>query len=312
MRIKVSCPEFGTRVVTVSNDCVVSELLKTVSEELELGKPFASCRFGYPPQVVDLTQETNLGKKLEDLGIASGEKVNFTLESTSAHSLESPSHEVPRKLKENQISLQGIWSDRILQIHAVPDDNSCMFHAISYCIHGDLSHSQVYREIVASEVAADPMEYSDAILGRPNREYSQWILKKSSWGGGIELAVLSKVLQLSVYVLDVDAAKFEKFNEQRFSDFIMVAFNGVHYDAMEVLKVASGEKLRVLNQGSDRLGQVLERAQDVALDMKKRGYSFNTARDRIKCNVCSEIIIGEREAARHAEKTGHVDFGQSS
>ncbi|SCU91081.1 LANO_0D10704g1_1 [Lachancea nothofagi CBS 11611] len=310
MKIKVSCTGLGTKVVSADNDCTLYELLELVSRELQSSKPFQCLRFGYPPQVIEAS-EANLSKKLEDIGLSSGEKVALVQQKVIGGIEPMAAPKTPRKLLENQISLDGIWPDRILQIHAVPDDNSCMFHAISYCVHGDTSHTQVFREIVASEIAADSVEYSDAILGKPNKEYSQWILKKTSWGGGIELAILSKVLKLCIYVLDVDACKFEKFNEQHFDDFVMVVFNGVHYDAMEVANDSSSSTVKVLNSRSDKIDQVLARALEVASKLKSKGYSFNTTRDRIKCNVCSEMLIGERDVARHAEKTGHFDFGQS-
>ncbi|SCU79207.1 LAME_0A07712g1_1 [Lachancea meyersii CBS 8951] len=320
MRIKVSSLGLATKIVDVDRDCILSDFLRIVSEQLQSNSAFESLRFGFPPQVVEVDDETSKSQRIEDLGISSGEKVVLVRKaeksgtdsnSTKLGQQHHSEKQTRRKLQENQISLAGIWSDWILQLHSVPDDNSCMFHAISHCIYGDLSHSDSFREEVAAQVIDDPMEYSDAILGRPNRDYAQWILKKSSWGGGIELAILSKAVRLAIFVLDVDAGKFEKFNEQHFEDFIMVAFNGVHYDAMEIVHEKTGQKTRVLSQRSEKINQVLARAREVAVELKSKGFSFNTARDRIKCNICSEILIGEREVARHAEKTGHVDFGQS-
>ena len=74
----------------------------------------------------------------------------------------------------------------------VPSDNSCLFRAVSYVMerteerHGDL------RRVVADAIRADPARFSEAFLGRANSEYCRWILEASSWGGAIELAVLSE------------------------------------------------------------------------------------------------------------------------
>ncbi|CEP64958.1 ubiquitin-specific protease OTU1 LALA0_S15e01222g [Lachancea lanzarotensis] len=321
MRVKVSGAGLATKIVDIDGDCDLSEFLNLVSKDSGISNAIESVRYGFPPQTVQVTEVTKK-QKLEDIGISSGEKVVLTGKTVTT-TLQNDKLEKPlkkssktdstatRKLRENQISLDGIWPHRILQLYSVPDDNSCMFHAISHCTYGNFSHSQPFREQVAAEVISNPLEYSDAILGRPNREYAQWILKKSSWGGGIELAILSKALRLAIFVLDVDAGKFEKFNEHQFDDFIMVAFNGVHYDAMEVVNEVSGQISRVLSQHSENVDRVLARAQEVAVKLKNQGFSFNTARDRIQCNVCSEILAGERDVARHAETTGHVDFGQS-
>lgn len=290
------------KVVSLGDDSSVSDLLEAFGDVNNL----KSLRFGFPPQVVDI-DEQGLKTKLDELGISSGEKVTLVLGSESTLKTVSQA----RKLRDDQISLEKIWPGMILQVHPVPDDNSCLFHAISYCVKRDISTSQELREEVATQIANDPVEYSDAILGRPNREYTQWILKHTSWGGGIELAILSRVLKTCIMVLDMDACKFERFNDDHFDAFIIVAFNGVHYDAMEAFNEKTGERVTVFSQRAQNSKQMLARAQEVAATLKRQGYSFNTARDRIRCNVCSAVFVGEREVARHAEKTNHVDFGQS-
>ncbi|KAM3161281.1 Ubiquitin thioesterase OTU1 [Lachancea thermotolerans] len=309
MRVKVSCAGAADKVVSVDGESSLRELLKAWGEI----DGIRWVRYGYPPQVLEVTM-ANVGQSLSGLGIGSGEKVTIVREDTPTAKTAQLAQPVQRvRLHENQISLDGIWPGKILQVHSVPDDNSCMFHAISYCTSQDFSRSQELRGVVATQIAGDPIEYSDAILGRPNHEYSRWILKRSSWGGGIELAVLSRVLKTCIMVMDVDACKFERFNEEQFDNFVMVAFNGVHYDAMEVIdETGSRRPLTVFNQKAHRADAMLERALEAAARLKKHGYSFNTTRDRIRCNVCGHHFVGEREVARHAEKTGHVDFGQSS
>ena len=32
-------------------------------------------------------------------------------------------------------------------------------------------------------ILSDPVKYNDVFLGRPNREYVDWIMKDDSWGG---------------------------------------------------------------------------------------------------------------------------------
>lgn len=45
------------------------------------------------------------------------------------------------------------------------------------------------RQLIAEHVTHDPETYSEAILGKPPKEYCEWILKPDSWGGAIELSV---------------------------------------------------------------------------------------------------------------------------
>jgi ubiquitin thioesterase OTU1 len=61
------------------------------------------------------------------------------------------------------------------------DDNSCLFRSIGYVINRDSEKSSKLRQEVADYVRQDPINYNDAILGRPQREYIDWILKPASW-----------------------------------------------------------------------------------------------------------------------------------
>lgn len=48
------------------------------------------------------------------------------------------------------------------------------------------------RKVIAETVAGDPEQYTEGFLGKPNVAYCQWIQDKHKWGGGIELAILSR------------------------------------------------------------------------------------------------------------------------
>ncbi len=41
-------------------------------------------------------------------------------------------------------------------------------------------------------VQGDPLTYNAGFLGREPEEYCKWITLPSSWGGGIELSILSR------------------------------------------------------------------------------------------------------------------------
>ncbi|SCV02265.1 LAMI_0G17392g1_1 [Lachancea mirantina] len=308
MRVKVNIKGKGEKVISLKDDIGIKQLVEKVNESFGQQTTLKSFRFGYPPRHINLDSETIVSQTLQDIGISSGEKISFELAEKVQTSQGSTGE--ARQLKENQISLADVWPGHIGQIHAVPDDNSCLFHALSYCVSHEIETSQQLREIVARELSQNKEEFSDAILGRPNDEYVKWILKNSSWGGGIEIAIISKISSIGIYVLDVDACEFEKFNEDQYERFMIVVFNGVHYDAFEVLDLLGRDSITVFDKTDPKILAMIKKLQRVTRVMKNSGYSFNTRRDRIKCNVCKSVMIGEREVARHAESTGHVDFGQ--
>ena len=58
-----------------------------------------------------------------------------------------------------------------LHRRVVPADNSCLFNSVGYVCDGDrhLSSAARLRKLVADAVVADPVQYSDAILGKPTQ-----------------------------------------------------------------------------------------------------------------------------------------------
>ncbi len=79
-----------------------------------------------------------------------------------------------------------------LQRRIMASDNSCLFNAVAYVVSQSRSSAPELRRAIADAVAADAEEFSEAFLGKPNAEYCAWIQEKDSWGGAIELSVLSK------------------------------------------------------------------------------------------------------------------------
>lgn len=49
-------------------------------------------------------------------------------------------------------------------------------------------------KVIAATVASDPTKYSDAFLGKPNKEYCDWILNPDKWGGMRLLVFCFKVI----------------------------------------------------------------------------------------------------------------------
>lgn len=309
MRLKVAGPSGFNKVIKLEDHDTLRALISATASPF----PVLGIRYGYPPQTINITEE-DLDQTVESLGISPGEKITLITVPDKITNAGSMPSEIRNNATDDELPVTQTrivlpeGQKRILQVHTVPDDNSCLFHSISYCIYKDISLSGGLRKIVSEEIRADPLLYSDAVLDRPNKEYAQWILQKDSWGGGIEIAILSKKLGVAIYVLDIDAQQFERFNEDQFDQFIVVMFSGVHYDSVEL-----DDAKTVFDKRDEYLSQlILSGTLKIAQQMKKGGHSFNTSKDKIICNVCKKVMVGEKAVAKHAEGTGHVDFGQSS
>jgi len=62
--------------------------------------------------------------------------------------------------------------------------------------------------------------------------------------------------------------------------------------------------------GESTYARVLQGAKDMAEKLKEAGYNVDTAMFNIVCEQCGRGFIGEKEAIKHAEATGHTAFGQ--
>lgn len=89
------------------------------------------------------------------------------------------------------------------------------------------------REIIANAVSRSPDEYCEAILGKPNHEYCEWILKPNSWGGAIELSILSQYYGMEIAVVDSSNGIINRFGEdQHYATRVFLIFDGIHYDPL--------------------------------------------------------------------------------
>lgn len=228
---------FALRVKSKSGQQVV-ENLTPQSTILELKNQLSSLTnipvnslhvlSGFPPKILDLSKNE---VSLSATGINSGDTL-IVEEKTNSES-SSVNHDVPAKshiMDRPTLDCPGILIKQV-----VPADNSCLFTSIGFVLSGkvDTTVGPNMRQIIAEVVAKDIETYSEAILGKPNSEYCQWILKSDSWGGAIELAVLSSYYGIEMAVVDTLNAIINRFGEdQRYAHRVFLLFDGIHYDPL--------------------------------------------------------------------------------
>jgi len=123
-----------------------------------------------------------------------------------------------RQLAESDSGAGGSApANGILLKQVVPADNSCLFTSVGFILSGkvDTESGSYMRQIIASAVHNEKETYNDGILGRPNDEYCAWIMHESSWGGGIEVSILSQHYGIEFDVVDITSAMINRFGEDR-------------------------------------------------------------------------------------------------
>ncbi|KAG7566880.1 hypothetical protein FFLO_01381 [Filobasidium floriforme] len=220
-----------------------------------------------------------------------------TLSNSSSTSASTP---VAPAGKETTVDLPG--GAGIMQHRIVPDDNSCLFSSIGVVFKGGYSESVTnqLRQIVADEIRKDEFEYPEVVLGRPRDEYVRTILKPSTWGGAIELAIFAKHFKTEIDSFDVLSGRADKFGEGQYDSRCLLVYSGIHYDAITTSPVpdAPADFHTTLFPVTD--DSILPGAQKLVDQLKKQHYYTDTANFDLRCQVCKVGLKGETGARQHA------------
>jgi ubiquitin thioesterase OTU1 len=203
-------------------------------------------------------------------------------------------------------------------LRVMPDDNSCMFRAVSSAVLGSAIDGMTeLRSIVAQKIQADPEFYNEGILGMPRETYCRKIQQEDTWGGYIELHALSQHFEMEFVSIDVQTLRRDKYNEGKEKRCILV-YSGIHYDVLAVTPYVGADPemdrkvFDVLHLGEDEEedGGALDAALRLCKELQQRHYFTDTAGFDVECNTCGQGGNGERWAMQHAQATGHTNFGE--
>ena len=154
---------------------------------------------------------------------------NLTLEELSIFDKEYLLIELKEQENNNDEDKKEIidYSKYSIKKKDIPADNSCLFNAINFAINQNANSPEIIREIITAEIMSNPEDYNAAILGKTPEEYCKWISNKETWGGGIELSILSKFFHVQIGVADIQFLTFEYFGN--YDKCIYLLYNNIHY-----------------------------------------------------------------------------------
>ncbi|KAF2657821.1 OTU-domain-containing protein [Lophiostoma macrostomum CBS 122681] len=326
IRIRVRAPN-GQHTVTLQDDAAVSDLLSNITNVTAL--PLFKLKWGYPLQPLDpslygmstLLRDTDLklnGAAITVLAEETGDQSgNPTSQDAGTQRSQSTPLSLQRKqnsgLKDSpEVAVPERGGTMVLRV--MPDDNSCMFRALGSAVLSDsLDAMTELRSMVAQGIQADPDMYNEATLEKTPDDYCKWIQYADSWGGGIELSILSQEFNIEICSINVQDLRVDKFNEGRPKRCFLV-YSGIHYDTIAfvpdgVSTLDTENDQKVFDASDDVL---LEAARQLCGELRKKHYYTDTQRFSITCKDCGWKGNGEKEAVEHAQATGHGNFGEAS
>ncbi|RMZ70142.1 otu-like cysteine protease [Pyrenophora seminiperda CCB06] len=324
IRIRLRAPN-GTHTVSLNDDAAVSHLLSSISQQTDL--PLFELKWNHPPQALDPSlygmstrlKDTDLnlnGASIIVIGKATGDPSEREREELQAATSQAAPLSLQRKqnstLKDTpEVPVPDRSGTIVLRV--MPDDNSCMFRAVGSAVLTDtLDAMTELRSMVAQAIQRDPEQYNEAILQRSPDEYCQWISYSDSWGGGIELSILSQEFDIEISSINVQDLRVDRFNEGKSRRCILV-YSGIHYDTIALVPrgISPQDPSQDIKLFDANDTVILEAARELCGQLKKQHYYTDTQKFSIKCNKCGWKGAGERQAVQHATETGHSDFGEA-
>lgn len=279
----------GNSIVAVMKNSRFKGLQDLIFEKTAISAPYQDLRKGFPPKAFSyrgsvLIEETEL---------------------TDGETLVVERRSIPLDLNEFSDSLS-------LFRRIIPSDNSCLFNAIAYAMEGRSKNlGSFLRNIVSSIIQDDPETYNPSMLGKPTEEYSTWIEQSTSWGGAIELSIISKYYGVSIGSVSIRDQMIHLFGQEyNYSKIIYVIYDGIHYDVLVKNINESESEATDLTEFHSNDMQTHQEALDLARELKSKRQFTDTGNFKLKCNVCYVGLIGEKEAIEHASATGHTNFAE--
>ncbi|KAF2018341.1 OTU-domain-containing protein [Aaosphaeria arxii CBS 175.79] len=325
IRIRLRAPN-GQHTLSLADDAAVSDLLTLITEKTEL--PLFTLKWGFPPQPLDPSLY-GMPTKLADTDlklngaqiIVIAQETGDPSERVQSEGTSEQSQSAPLSLKRKQNTELKDTPDvpvpsrgGTIVLRVMPDDNSCMFRALGSAVLSDsLDGMTELRSLVAQAIQADPERFNEAILQRKPDEYCQWIQYPDSWGGGIELSILSQEFGVEICSINVQDQRVDRFNEGSPRRCILV-YSGIHYDTVAFVPdgastLDADSDIKLFDSNDDA---ILQAAVQLCSELAKKHYYTDTQKFDIKCNTCGWTGNGERGAVKHAEQTGHTDFGEGN
>lgn len=248
-----------------------------------------SIRYGFPPKLI--SDSSNDTKTLPELSIGNNECLRVELIDQKCI-----------RASENEII---DYSKHRIKKKSIPADNSCLFNAVNFAMNQSITEPEVIRSIISMVILDNPSEYNRAVLEKDPEEYCEWIMKGDSWGGGIEIAILSKYFMLNIGVVDIKNLTIEFFGNN-YSNTIYLLYDNVHYDVFYY--ETEDKKITGVFKSDDTKAK--DEILEIAAELKRHKQYVDTQNYSIKCMECNFLMKGNDDVIEHSKKTGHTNFNQ--
>ncbi|ETO32445.1 hypothetical protein RFI_04670 [Reticulomyxa filosa] len=191
----------------------------------------------------------------------------------------------------------------------IASDNSCLFNAVSYLVENKAFKSDELRTIIASVLISDPETYTEALLGKKNDKYAEYIMQSNVWGGSIELSILSNYYECEIVAIDVVTLNPHIFGENsNYTKRIFLLYDGIHYDALVMAPSIDAKESEYELTFDPSDDEIYAQALSIAAEHHELKQYTDVYNFTLKCSICGSNFKGQADAQAHAEQTKHDQF----
>jgi ubiquitin thioesterase OTU1 len=307
IQISLRSPNGQSRI-QIDDDATLRELVELIKAKTEISN--FTLKYGYPLRALDISP-TLRDTSIQDLKLR-GETIVVAPTDTAppvpVSTKPEPKPFTPKGIEPDETSLE--WPERggHIVLRVMPDDNSCMFTAFGGAL-GLENPSKTLRDQVADYIISHPNEYHEAILGEKPERYISRMRQMDTWGGAIELSILSDIYNVEISSVDVKSLRVDRFGEGK-ANRVIIMYSGIHYDRIAFCMDLSYPVEVDVTRWSTDDEEVLDKARQLAQRLQNMHYYTDTTDFVIKCGACSWIGQGTKDAVKHERETGHSQFGE--
>jgi len=196
----------------------------------------------------------------------------------------------------------------------VDADNSCLFTSVGYVLNRDRVSGTALRGVVAAEILARPEEFPEVVLEMEPHKYTQWIQNPEKWGGAIELNCLSEHFSTVIVAWNIQTLRPDRYGEGKgYHQCAHLVYDGLHYDALALNPLEGDDAppeefdLTLFNPADLYMEKVCE---ELVGKMQMQKQFTDIANFTLRCLVCQQGLVGQKEAREHAQATGHQNFSE--
>lgn len=139
--------------------------------------------------------------------------------------------------------------------------------------------------------------------GQRVEAYVAWINHPHSWGGFVDLIVLSECFQVQFSVISTESLYWTHYpnDAQQYVRRVYLLYDGIHYDAV-IGHCLEGEIRYFSPTDEETLEKVTALARSLQVADDEQDIAIYT------CKHCGLSLVGQAELARHSYDTGHNDY----